>query len=264
MIALLVLCLVLQTVAPSPVLDRDADQNEYPFIVALESCDTPVCFPECGAVVLSKSWILTLGSCAYVAANYNVRVNAGVVNVSSPDAQLREIEKAVLHPKFNYSQPFSPNNIGLLKLKTPLDLGDSVKPGVLPKQGSDVSLGHVTQLGWLVNKDGRGNPLSVENLETADMDIMDYDVCMAVVEQSMEYKFPDFAQTLFCTGDFTGREDLCFMNDGAPVLQDGLVVGLYYYTSLGCGVMGSAILSLKTGPYVSWIQENIDEDIRLA
>ncbi|CAH1284021.1 unnamed protein product [Diabrotica balteata] len=261
MIAFLFLCFVLQTVASSPILDRDADQNEYPFIVVLESCDTPVCFPECGGMVLSKSWILTLGTCAHTAAISNIRVNAGVVNVSSPDAQLREIEKVVLHSDFNPFQPFSPNNIGLLKLKTPLDLGDSVQPGVLPKQGSDVSLHHVTHLGWSIIFDGRGYPMGVENLETAETDIIDYDLCMAVVEPSVDFKAPDFAHTLFCTGDFTGREDLCFMNEGNPVLQDGVVVGLYYYTTLGCGRMGSTILTLKTGPYVSWIQENIDEEI---
>ncbi|XP_072389992.1 glandular kallikrein, prostatic-like [Diabrotica undecimpunctata] len=263
MIAFLFLCLVLHTAAPSLILDRDADQNEYPFIVALESCDTPVCFPVCGGVVLSKSWILTLGTCAYDAVYYNLRVNAGAVNLSSPDAQLREIEKAVLHPDSDNFQPFSPNNIALLKLKTPLHLGDSVQPGVLPKQGSDVSLGHVTHLGWFIINDGRGYPMSIENLETAETDIIDYDLCMAVVEPSLDYKFPDIAQT-FCTGDFTGRDDLCFINEGTPVLQDGVVVGLYYYTTLGCRVMGSTILTLKTGSYISWIQENIDEDITLA
>ncbi|XP_050509761.1 prostatic glandular kallikrein-6-like [Diabrotica virgifera virgifera] len=262
MIAFIFFCLVLPILAFSPVLGRDADQNEYPFLVALETCQKPVpCFPQCGGVVLSKSWILTLSSCIY---RGNVRVNAGVVDLSSPDAQIREVEKAILHPEFNYSQPYSPNNIGLLKLKTPLDLGDSVQPGVLPKQGSDVPLEKVTQLGWFINKDGRGTPISVENLETVDTGIVDYDVCMAVVEPSLEYKLPDFGQTLLCTGDFTGREDICFINSGTPTLQNGVVVGLYDFTSLTCGVMGSALLSIKTEPYVSWIQENIDEEIKLA
>ncbi|XP_072392025.1 glandular kallikrein, prostatic-like [Diabrotica undecimpunctata] len=264
MIAFIILCLVLQTLASSPTLDRDADQNEYPFIVALESCDLPVCFPGCAGVVVSKSWILTLGTCAYAAVKYSARVNAGVVNLTNPDAQLRQTETILLHPDFDSFRPFSPNNVGLLKLKTPLDLGDSVQPAVLPKQGSDVPLGKVTQLGWFVNQDGSGTPVSVENLETADVDMIDYDECMAVVEQSIEQQFPDFEQTLFCSGNFTRREDVCFMNIGAPVLQDGVVVGIHYFQTLGCGVMGSAILTIKTGPYVSWIQENIDEDIRLA
>ncbi|CAH1284017.1 unnamed protein product [Diabrotica balteata] len=265
MIAFILLSLFLQILASSPTLGRDADQNEYPFIVGVESCDFPVCYPQCAGVVLSKNWILTLGGCAYGAITYNnFRINAGVVNLTSPDAQVRDIEKAVLHPEFDYFQPFSPNNIGLLKLKTPLDLGDSVQPGVLPKQGSDVPLGKVTQLGWFVNKESHGRPVSVENLETAETGMIDYDVCMAVVEPSMEYNFPDFAQTLFCTADFTGREDLCFVNAGSPTIQDGVVVGFHYFTTLGCGVMGSAMLSLKTGPYVSWIQENIDDNIRLA
>ncbi|XP_050509759.1 glandular kallikrein, prostatic-like [Diabrotica virgifera virgifera] len=265
MFAFIFLCLLLQTLTFPPTLGRDADQNEYPLIVAVESCNFPVCYPQCAGVVLSKSWILTLGSCAYVATNFDhYRINAGVVNVTSEGAQLRDIEKALLHPEFNYFQPFSPNNIGLLKLKTPLNLGDSVQPGVLPTQGSDVPLGKVTQLGWYVNKGERDIPVSVENLETADTAMIDYDVCMAVVEPSMDYKFPDFAQTLFCTGDFTGREDLCFVSNGSPTIQEGVVVGIYYSPTLACGVMGSAMLTLKTGPYVSWIQENIDEDIRLA
>uniref|UniRef100_A0A6P7G7C5 Uncharacterized protein LOC114336714 isoform X1 n=1 Tax=Diabrotica virgifera virgifera TaxID=50390 RepID=A0A6P7G7C5_DIAVI len=71
MFAFIFLCLLLQTLTFPPTLGRDADQNEYPLIVAVESCNFPVCYPQCAGVVLSKSWILTLGSCAYVATNFD-------------------------------------------------------------------------------------------------------------------------------------------------------------------------------------------------
>uniref|UniRef100_A0A6P7G7D0 Venom serine proteinase-like protein 1 n=1 Tax=Diabrotica virgifera virgifera TaxID=50390 RepID=A0A6P7G7D0_DIAVI len=96
--------IIFNYLASSPTLSRDADQNEYPFIVAVETCGYPICYPQCAGVVISKSWILTLGSCAYIADYDHFRINAGVVNLTSEDAQLRDIEKSVLHPEFDYWQ----------------------------------------------------------------------------------------------------------------------------------------------------------------
>uniref|UniRef100_A0A6P7GUW2 Uncharacterized protein LOC114346748 n=1 Tax=Diabrotica virgifera virgifera TaxID=50390 RepID=A0A6P7GUW2_DIAVI len=92
------------------------------------------------------------------------------------------------------------------------------------------------------NEGGHDRPFSVEYMDTeeTDGDVIDYDVCMDVDEPYMEYKSPDFAQRLFCIGDFTGRVDLCF-NNGFTMALQGVVAGICYYKTLDRVVMESAM-----------------------
>jgi len=61
----------------------------------------------------------------------SVLVGAHSLNASEPSKKRLQLKQTVMHPRFNYSFPLHGNHIydiALLKLRTPIEFSDEVKP----------------------------------------------------------------------------------------------------------------------------------------
>ena len=85
----------------------------------------------CGGTILSESWVLTAAHCLDGLAVFQYDVMAGQHNIHLPDIhqQVRLVSQGIIHP--NYTWDDKEFDIGLIKLQSPLQFTDYVKPVAL-------------------------------------------------------------------------------------------------------------------------------------
>merc|ERR550539_649383 len=112
---------------------EEATLGEFPWTVSLRL--DGLLGHDCGGAILNESWVLTTAYCADLndqLDHANFVVVAGEFNVAETEGneQFRHIEKAFIHPYFG---PEQGSDMALLKLDSPLEFNDLVKPVLLPE-----------------------------------------------------------------------------------------------------------------------------------
>ena len=139
----------------------DAERFQYPWQTALvyKPLSTPERYKEhvfCGGSIISQSYILTAAHCLEGLFEDNFEVVVGEYDLSKKDGtEVRAgVAKIILHKAFT-GDVAKGNDIGLIKLKEPLEFGPAVAPICLPD--SDPAAGtKAIVTGWGVT-DGAGS-----------------------------------------------------------------------------------------------------------
>ncbi|CAG9827768.1 unnamed protein product [Diabrotica balteata] len=232
---------------------RNATRGEFVYIASYQLCTVSGCTHDCNGIVLSKSWVLTVASCLDYFDQYNYQVQAGMFNLHDPKRQIRKAVKAIQHEKYE-GDDLSDYNIGLVKVDTPFVLNDMVQPATFPQPYSNVSEGEAVLAGYGAPD---YNSLYSIRLQAINVEVVNTEVCLNYLNK--KYNLPKYHNSVVCTGPGP-----CVGDGSAPVVQDGVVQAISTWALNLCDPTNAIAVYTKVSPYISWIQENIEEELTLA
>nr|XP_023012927.1 uncharacterized protein LOC111502961 [Leptinotarsa decemlineata] len=223
---------------PRPLIThgQETHEGEFPWHAALYHARGIDLTYICGSSLISANHLITVAHCVTRRKTQSTLSTSSLVVYlgkyylkiwSNPGIQDKNVEKIIVHPKYN-SQTFS-FDIAILKLSSPAKITDYVRPICLWNEQTDlgVVVGKAgTVVGWGYDESGK----VTEQLTKAQMPIVTQETCI--------YSFPDFYSR------FTSDHTFCAgFNNGAPGNRADSVTG----TSVCNGDSGGGMVFPKTG-----------------
>ncbi|XP_065345114.1 trypsin-6-like [Cloeon dipterum] len=195
---------------------REANLGDFPWQVSIRDLSPSV--HECGGVIISKSWILTTGSC--LKGVVNPLISTGTIDILNPGI-VYEVGLIRNHP--DYQQYSNSNDIALLKTRFDINFNDFTKS--IPLTDDPISAYNKGELaGW--GLDHYEAALYSKHLRITEMTVMDSEVCRSLFSQ----KNVPLGGDQFCAGSaITGA---CRGDEGGGFVSrkqnsdESLLVGL--------------------------------------
>ncbi|KAH8349833.1 hypothetical protein KR084_007787, partial [Drosophila pseudotakahashii] len=201
---------------------QTANISEVPWQASLEILGEH----QCGAVIFSDQIVITAAHCVtyfnkprfddYVIEMYSVRVGS---SRASQGGQVVKVAGIIRHDNYTSNCILTSNDIAVIRLKTRIQLGDSVRPIPLadgaPSGGTPALVsgwGSIQNLGW-----------TQENLRKVTVNIVDWNDC------GMSYKY--ITEDQICAAAL--GKDSCQGDSGGPLVVNGKLVGIVSYGN-GC------------------------------
>ncbi|CAH1111806.1 unnamed protein product [Psylliodes chrysocephalus] len=211
---------VVKAAQPLITYGQPTEEGQFPWHVALYHARGIDLTYICGGSLISSNHIITVAHCvtrrktqsALSPSTLMVYLGKYYLKVwSNPGIQDRQIEKIIVHQRYN-SHTFS-NDIAILKLNQPADITDFVRPvclwnelnhleSVIAKQG--------TVVGWGFDQNGK----VTEQLTQAHMPVVSQETCI--------YSFPEFysrftSDHTYCAG-FNNGTSVCNGDSGGGMV----------------------------------------------
>ncbi|XP_058465457.1 chymotrypsin-1-like [Malaya genurostris] len=253
-LALLAITLHEITAAPTTGDQRiingtDTTIEEFPFMISLRSSTGS---HSCGGSILSSYWILTAAHCVNEQTTPGRQtVQVGQTNISKPvDESVHEIELVISHPNYDSSDSYV-NDIALIKLKDPLELGETIQTVLLPPACFEVEepdLG-VTLIGWGYNNDG----IISTTLQRVEYYVVPNEECDSIHSKTI---YP----SQICAAEPGGGKGQCSGDSGGPLLHDGVQVGIVSWSIKPCTIAPYPGVLTKVSHFLEFIYENTDLD----
>ncbi|XP_077998260.1 mannan-binding lectin serine protease 1-like [Glandiceps talaboti] len=237
----------------------------------------------CGGSLLNEEWVLTAAHCVTEQDDARLRgmllplthfnVSLGVHRRALEDqhVQKRPVAEIVRHPDYDLSNFDS--DLALLRLSSPIDFTDYVRPVCLPptmtikEDGSEETWeierpppedDLATVIGWgaTFNRDVRGSDI----LQETFVPLANHSICQTVYRRS-EWEVTD---NMVCAGYQGGGRDACHGDSGGPLMfEDEETFRYYVYGSVSwgrpdqCADEDSYGVYARVGNFISWIKETI-------
>lgn len=209
---------------------------------------------SCGGSVIDREFVLTAAHCVSPIDGIPlvVYVVAGQHDLSEqePQEQEREVDRAIIHPSYKW---WLTSDIALLKLKSPLDFNDKLRPVCLPEVGEELAEGtNVTVTGW--GRDHR--PGQKDVLQQIVLPVSSQRKCFSLT--------PGLICTLSKAGE--GGLGICSGDSGGPLMVQK--EGFWYQHGVNshnyglCNATTGAYESYytKVSAYKRWIDDTIAEN----
>jgi len=224
----------------------DSDISRYPYAVSIRRANGN---HTCVGTLISPSWLLTSGVCIFRPSEggtppdeqYTIQHSATII---SPIATVNvsQIAETIVHRNF---YPF-PNNsyihdITLIRLTEPVYIS---KYAILPSQFSDIADGTPsTIIGW--GRNYTEGPIQ-NTLQEAEVSIFSDEECR---NRHAEIIHPSH----ICAGLPDGGRGHCYGDAGAPLLVNGIQVGLASWVYGECAERPSVYTQISY--YREWIRQ---------
>ncbi|XP_029692560.1 testisin-like [Takifugu rubripes] len=201
----------------------------------------------CGATLINSQWV-------YGITTTSLKVYLGRLALanSSPNEVLREVRRAVIHPR--YSERTKSNDIALLELSTPVAFTNYIRPVCLAAQGSDYNPETECWItGWGRTKTNVELPYP-RTLQEARVQVTSQEFCNNIYGSII-------TSSHMCASSPTGS-GICVGDGGGPLLrkhddrwvQSGV---MSFISNLGCGIRNAPDGYTRVSSYQSWIQSQI-------
>lgn len=240
-----------------PILKIVGGSNAFPHIAPwIVSLQVHVARPNrlyhtCGGAIISPEWILTAGHCV-ISASKQMEVIAGRHNFQHDESltqQQRSVKKLFIHP--NYKGGVAPNDIGLIRLATPLELTTFVQNINLPNDNELMPQGLATLYGW-GSTSNTIYPAMPNILQTMTAPIITNEQCRRILRAGNL-----ISDSTVCTGPINGRLSACSGDSGSALTQDKTIIGVVSWGLDPCGLPNSASVYTKVSAYKQWILDTI-------
>ncbi|CAG7818925.1 unnamed protein product [Allacma fusca] len=228
--------------------------NEFRWMVAL--IQTNEILPFCGGALINSRYILTAAHCVYgkTSSDLNASLNydAHYSNITRILLDMHQIERIIIHPKYNDFR--LDYDAALLKLKKPLDLDFRAHvPICLPSVGygaDDYANVNVTVAGWGITNDGKN---AYVPLQKVNMTVLYDSVCREL------YPMRKIKPEKLCA--YSPYKDSCEGDSGGPLMiaQNYRKGSVYTHigivsSGIGCAQVDRPGLYIRTTELVSWIR----------
>lgn len=227
----------------------EAKELRYSWVVALVRKNGEF---ACSASLLTPLWIVTTAHCLQSVGTSDISVNIGS-NEWNRASQVRKVQKIVTHQDYTET-PTHHNDIGLVKLDSPIILDDTMFVICLPQSEESVHSRFYTTVGW-----GRTDQDYPTRLQEVDIMHRSEDHCAEW--WGGEELFDSTIQ--ICAGTSEGS---CAGDLGSPLMARKLgryvLAGLTSYGYDPCGTFLYPGVYTRLTAFLSWIKSILREDSR--
>lgn len=228
--------------AAAVVGGTDAPAGAYPYQVELwKRTSTGDWHPSCGGSIIGDRWILTAAHCAEATTADRMIVTVGS-NTLDPAGTVYRVQETIRHQDYNGNAAGNPNDIGLLKLTTPIAYTPLVQPIALPDPPQFPS-GTATLTGWGKTS---GNGQASNTLRQATVTVLTVAECQA------RWYGQNINANHVCTYDKGTGQSACEGDSGGPLAQNGRVIGIVSWGHSVCSGLYPSVYTNVAG-YRTWI-----------
>jgi trypsin len=223
------------------------DIKHHPWQVALQ---TGGVF-SCGGSIIAERWVLTAAHC-FLASKRSAdwRAKAGATNYAMGDRPWIQVERIVVHPKFD--EATLKNDIALLKLKS------KTSGRVIPRAGAStaVPVGQDLEVtGWGTLAYGGEQPKILQKVTVPHIDTA---VCNAP-----EANNGKILTGMMCAGYPKGGKDACRGDSGGPLVmrtpEGAVLVGVVSWGE-ECALASKYGVYTRVSDYSDWIDKELAAD----
>ncbi|OXA64125.1 trypsin-1 [Folsomia candida] len=224
-----------------------AARGEFPWLVSIQLKD----FGHiCGGTILNSEWILTAAHCMFEEYQSEYQIVAGdhLQNQTDPSEQIVDAEDFFVHG--NYDDDYLKNDIGLIRLKSPIKFDDVVKAAKIGDNTTSAENQLITA-GW--GDTEYGTPSSSIQLLKVTVPLRPNADC--------DLAYGEFGYTgvrQICAG--IGGKDSCSGDSGGGLINAGdkTVVGIVSY-GIECGLQAFPGVYTRISYYHDWIMTTISK-----
>ena len=228
----------------------EVDPHQYPWTAAILKTGIHGVF--CGASIISRQFILTAAHCIDFEFSKDcakIRLGAHLINyVKDPEQNSRDFEIDDWKIHEGYNDKFE-NDIALIKLKTPIDYGNAIRPICLPKKRVQIKPNKpITVVGWGTTEEGDNSKV----LLGVELKTCSFKKCQdAYPEEKIE-------KSMFCA--FKPGKDTCNGDSGGPAMMRAKnkqwnIVGVTSW-GYGCATSYPGVYT-RVSYFIDWIEKNM-------
>ncbi|XP_067433234.1 transmembrane protease serine 9-like [Thunnus thynnus] len=229
---------------------EDAPPGSWPWQASLQRFGRHFC----GGSLINKEWVMSAAHCFSSTSTSGWQVSLGRQNLQgkNPNEVSRTVARIILHP--NYDSDTNNNDIALLRLSSPVEFTDYIRPVCLAASSSVFNNGTDSWVtGWGAVKEGVSLPFP-ETLQEVEVPVLGNRQCNCLNGVGT------VTDNMICAGVLAGGKDSCQGDSGGPMVnQQGSVWVQSGIVSFGFGCARPNLPGVYTrvSNYQSWINSHI-------
>ncbi|MEE7493420.1 serine protease [Methylobacterium oryzae] len=238
---------------PKIVNGQPASPGEFPWQVSLSIAwiADPSQAHFCGGSIYDQRWVVTAAHCLKNLTTAELDVVPGAT-VLTPTTVRLPVSRLVVHQ--GYDDASKDNDVALIELAAPLELGQAARPIALLAPADEARILTKDRIlsvsGWGATTEGGA---TVAQLQKVDVPFVPRAVCNDFLSYDGRV-----TENMICAGRAAGGQDSCQGDSGGPLVQRGVdgaavLAGIVSWGE-GCARPGRYGVYTRVSQYADWIR----------